>query len=297
MIDFIRVHYRDKSNLETFIMNPENFKKLYTVLEYNSGEVLYPYKVNLQNMELVVNEKSGYVKNSIHKLNNALLQGDGHNHNDFSYSQLCSVIDYLTSNVIDIGSRQLTQLEFGLNINVPIKAEELISKSILMHKLERHSTINEYGSKGYLMAFEHYNYIIKIYDKAKQYNLKDQNILRFEIKFLKAKEFNSLGIFNLNDLKRIEILDNLFQYLLKRFDELLIVDDYSEELIPKEDLEKLNVYSSFLFWDNLSVAKKRQTKINHKEKYLSLLNKYNLLKTKDFLKTKLIEKYNHLLNR
>lgn len=296
MIDFIRVHYRDKGRLEPFIKNRDNFKEMYSVLEYHSAEVLYPYRVKLKNMEVVVNEKSGYIKNSIHKLNNVLLEGEDHNHNDFTYSQLCSVIDYLNTKVIDITTKHLSQLEFGLNIKIPITAERLISKSVLMHKFERHSTIREYGGKGYLMAFEHYNYIIKIYDKAKQYNLKDQNVLRFEIKFLKAKEFNSLGIFKLNDLKNKEVLNNLFQYLLKRLDELLIVDNYSEESLPKDDFEKLNMYSGFTFWDKLNSANKRQTKSNHRKKYLSLLETYNLLKTKTFLRDQLIEKYNQLLN-
>lgn len=297
MIDFVRVHYRDKSRLETFIMNPGNFEKMYSVFEYHSQEVLYPYRVKLKNMELVVNEKNGYVKNSIHKLNNVLLEGDEHNYNDFSYSQLCAVIDYLNTNVIDITTTKLSQLEFGLNISIPITAEQLISRSVLMHKFERHSEIHEYRSKGYLMTFEHSNYIIKIYDKAKQYNLKDQNVLRFEIKFLNAKEFNPLGVFNLNDLKSKEVLNNLFQYLLKRFDELLIIDDYSEDSLPKDDFQKLNMYSSFAFWDKLIIANKRQTKLNHKKKYFSLLKKYNLLNTKDYLRNQITEKYNQLLNR
>lgn len=296
MIDFVRVHYRDNRRLETFIMDPRNFEKMYSVLEYHSGEVLYPYRVKLENMELVVNEKNGYVKNSIHKLNNVLLEGEDHNYNDFSYSQLCAVIDYLNTNIIDITTTKLSQLEFGLNVSIPITAEQLISKSVLMHKFEKHSTTREYRGKGYLKAFEHYNYIIKIYDKAKQYNLKDQNVLRFEIKFMKAKEFNSLGIFKLNDLKNKEVLNNLFQYLLKRFDELLIVDDYFEDFFPKDDFEKLNMYSSSFFWDKLTIAKKRQAKLNHRNKYLSLLKKYNLLTTKTFLRDQLIEKYNQLLN-
>jgi len=296
MIDFVRVHYGDKSRLETFIMNPDNFKEMYSVLEYHSGEISYPYRVKFENMEVVVNEKSGYIKNSIHKLNNVLLEGEDHNYNDFTYSQLCSVIDYLNTKVIDITTTKLSQLEFGLNIKIPMTAEQLISKSVLMHKFEKHSRISKYGGKGYLMSFEYYNYIIKIYDKAKQYNLKEQNVLRFEIKFLNTKEFNSLGVFNLNDLKDKEVLNNLFQYLLKRLNELLIVDDYSEESLSKDDFEKLNMYSSFVFWDKLTSANKRQTKSNHRKKYLSLLEKYNLLKTKNFLRDQLVEKYNQLLN-
>ena len=165
MIDFIRVHYSDKSRLEQFILKPEIFQKTFSVLEMFSGEVLYPYKTNLENMEIVVNEKSGYIKNSIHKLYNLLSKGKEHNHNDFNYSQLCSTIDFLTDNVIDVASTKLTQLEFGLNISIPVKAEDLISKSVLMHNLKRHSSVKEFKGKGYLMMFEHYNYIIKIYDK------------------------------------------------------------------------------------------------------------------------------------
>lgn len=296
MIDFIRVHYRDKNKLESFVMNQENFNRAYTVFEYHSKEVLYPYKVNLENMELVVNEKNGYVKNSIHKLNNLLIEGDEHNHNDFTYSQLCSTIDYLGSNIIDVTNQKLTQLEFGLNINIPITAKELISKSVLMHKFDRHTTINKFKSNGYLMAFEHCNYIIKIYDKAKQYKLKDQNILRFEIKFLSPKEFNPLGVYNLSDLKNKDILKSLFEYLLNRFNELLIVDNFSEESISKEDFEKLNMYSSFTFWDKLNNTNKRQVKSNHKKKYISLLEECKLLKVKTYLRNQLIEKFTQLLN-
>lgn len=109
MIDFIRVHYRDKNRLEKFILNPNQFQKTYSVLEIHSGEVLYPYKTHIKNMEIVVNENHGYVKNSIHKLNNILLENEEHNHNDFNYSHLCSMIDFLKDNVIDIASMKLTQ--------------------------------------------------------------------------------------------------------------------------------------------------------------------------------------------
>lgn len=295
MIDFIRVHFRDKNKLEQFILNPEQFQKTYSVLEMHSGEVLYPFKTHLKNMEIVVNEKHGYVKNSIHKLNNVILENAEHNHNDFSYSQLCSMIDFLSNSVIDISSMKLTQLEFGLNLKIPMSAEELISESILMHNFERHSSVKEFRGAGYMLMFEHYNYIIKIYDKAKQYNIKTHNILRFEIKFLSPKEFNPLGVYNINDLKNKQVLDNLFRYLLKRFDELIIVDDFSNIDITQSDFEKLNMYSSFSFWEKFRKTNKRELKSNHKKKFLSLLIKYNLLTTKTILKNKILEKFNYLI--
>lgn len=296
MIDFVRVNYQDKNRLERFVMNKENFEKVYTVLEYHSREILYPYKTNLSNMEIVINEKGGYVKNSLHKLNNLLMTGAEQNYNDFGYSELCAITDYLKDNVIDVMETKLTQLEFGFNINVPRSAESIIKKSVLMHNLERHTALRKFRGKGYLLEFEHSNYIIKIYDKAKQYN-RNENTLRFEIKFISAKEFNPLGVYNITDLKSKNNLSMLFKYLMKRFDELLIVDDYSENSeIPAEDIYKLNALSSFIYWENLSNNKQRQKKMNHKRKYFKLLETYDLLKTKNMLKNQLVQKFEKLIN-
>lgn len=295
MIDFVRVHYHDKSRLEPFVMEKETFESVITSFQYRTSEILYPYKANLGNMEIVINENGGYVKNSIHKLNNLLLGDQGHNYNDFQYSELCSTIDYMSDNIIDVNEKKLTQLEFGLNISVTKNAKSIIKKSILMHNLERHTALRKFKGRGYLLEFEHTNYIIKIYDKAKQYKRRE-NILRFEIKFISPKEFNPLGIYNLNDLKSKENLKNLFNYMLKRFDELLIVDNITKNVeITARDLDNLNIYSSFAYWENLSENNQRQTKMIHKRKYHALLEKYDLLKTKKTLRALLIEKFENLI--
>lgn len=297
MVDFVRVHYSDKSRLEPFVMRQENFEKVITSLDYHATEVLYPYKTNLGNMEIVINENGGYVKNSIHKMNNLLVTGQDHNYNDFPYSELCSTIDYVSDKIIDVNERKLTQLEFGLNINVTKRAETIIKKSILMHNLERHTALRKFKGKGYLLEFEHTNYIIKVYDKAKQYN-RLENTLRFEIKFISTKEFNPLGVYNLEDLKSKENLQNLFNYMLKRFDELLIVDDITKNIeIKAKDLDDLNIYSSFAYWENLSDNNQRQKKMIDKRKYHALLEKYDLLKTKRTLKALLVEKFEELINK
>ena len=297
MIDFVRVHYSDKSRLEPFVMEKETFESVITSFQYRTSEILYPYKANLGNMEIVINESGGYVKNSVHKLNNLLLTGDGHNYNDFPYSQLCSTIDYLSDNIIDVNEKKLTQLEFGLNISVTKRAETIIKKSILMHNLERHTALRKFKGRGYLLEFEHTNYIIKVYDKAKQYK-RLENTLRFEIKFISPKEFNPLGVYNLEDLKSKENLENLFSHMLKRFDELLIVDDITKngEIIPR-DLDDLNIYSSFAYWSNLSDNNQRQKKMVDKRKYNALLEKYDLLKTKRTLRALLVEKFEGLINK
>ena len=297
MVDFVRVHYSDKSRLEPFVMRQENFEKVITSLDYHAAEVLYPYKANLGNMEIVINENGGYVKNSIHKLNNLLVTGQDHNYNDFPYSELCSTIDYVSDKIIDVNERKLTQLEFGLNISVTKRAETIIKKSILMHKLDRHTALRKFKGRGYLLEFEHTNYIIKVYDKAKQYKRRE-NTLRFEIKFISPKEFNPLGVYNLEDLKSKENLENLFNHMLKRFDELLIVDDITKNIeITARDFDDLNIYSSFAYWENLLNNNQRQKKMIDKRKYHALLEKYNLLRTKRTLRALLVEKFEELINK
>jgi hypothetical protein len=297
MVDFVRVHYSDKSRLEPFVMENETFESVITSFQYRTSEILYPYKANLGNMEIVINESGGYVKNSVHKLNNLLLAGDGHNYNDFPYTQLCSTIDYMSDNIIAVNEKKLTQLEFGLNISVTKRAETIIKKSILMHKLERHTALRKFKGRGYLLEFEHTNYIIKVYDKAKQYKRRE-NTLRFEIKFISPKEFNPLGVYNLEDLKSKENLENLFNHMLKRFDELLIVDDITKNIeITARDFDDLNIYSSFAYWENLLDKNQRQKKMIDKRKYHALLEKYNLLRTKRTLRALLVEKFEELINK
>jgi len=62
MIDFIRIVYKDKSVIEPFICDKNNFDELITSLERHSGDVRYPYKVSLDNIEIIANNKIVYLK-------------------------------------------------------------------------------------------------------------------------------------------------------------------------------------------------------------------------------------------
>jgi len=296
MIDFIKIYYRDKSIFEPFVTEEKNFKNLYQTLEMHTGELSYPARTKLESMDVVVSGKSGYVKNSIHKLYNVLESGDDHNHNDFTYFMLCDCIDYLSNNLLDINEADITQLEFGLNINVEIPAEIIIKRNVLMYQEKGYNHNRKYYGKGELKQFDRYNYFFKIYDKAKQYGL-DQNIIRFELKFIRKKQIQDLGVYSLYDLKNKRILRKLFALLLKRFDELIIVDsiiDYS--VLDEKDLNKLNSYKNPEFWEELKVSKSRATKSRKLKDFKRILDKYNLLKTKTTLRNSLIQKYIFLIN-
>src|SRR5690606_19279531 len=136
--------------------------------------------------------KYGYVYNSIHKAFNDRMYQVAHNHDDFGYYNICEMIDYISTRVIDVDVATLTQFEFGFNIEVPVPACQIIRQNILMHKLKGANHNRMFNGGGVLMQFDHHNYVVKVYDKAMQYRL-STNILRFEIRFLKAKEFQKHG--------------------------------------------------------------------------------------------------------
>jgi hypothetical protein len=296
MIDFIRLYYREKTDFESFILDSRNFERVNTVMEYHTGEVTYPYTTRLGIMDLGVSQKSGYVKNSLHKLHNFNTTGKEQNYDDFGYSKLCKTIDFLSKRVINASTTKLTQLEFGLNLEIDKLPESVVRRNFLMHKLLGGSS-NTYQGKGELKQFSHKNYFIKVYDKRKQFDL-EENVLRFEIKFIKAKEFQNLGIYNITDLKSKKNLQNLFQYLVKRFDELTIVDDFDEDTISdKEDYNHLSRYTKPNFWSEEIKGKHQQFKARHRKKFTSLLAKNDLLKTKVYLKDLLIQKFITLINQ
>ncbi|MCH3883473.1 hypothetical protein [Tenacibaculum aquimarinum] len=294
MIDFVRLKYLDKEKMEKFITNSDNFKRCYTKMEYHSGEILYPYNVYLKKMEVSVNEKSVYLKNSLHKMANYIEHEEDHNYNDFGYKRLCDTIDYLNRKVIDSYSARLTQLEFGLNINTPIPAENIIENNILFHKHKLHNVDTNFNGKGKYKQFEYSNFYIKIYDKAKQYKL-DTNILRFEIKYKGAKGINALGIYNLLNLKDKVVLKLLFKHLLKRFDEHTIIDEITDKVSKKDKKDLIN-YLSFNYWVNLSKRENRNLKVKHKKRFNALLEKNNLLHTKNLLRKSLIKRFETLLD-
>ncbi len=295
MVDFVRLFYRDKDKFEHFVCQEENFKELDTLFGLHTGQIKYPYRTCFNGLEVKVTSKHGYVYNSIHKAYNDKFSQDAHNHDDFGYSKLCYMLDYISSKLIDVDIANLTQFEFGFNIETPVSAQQIIRNNVLMHKQKGANHNRVFNGRGELRQFDYHNFVIKIYDKARQYSL-PQNILRFEIRFLKAKEFQKYGIYKITDLKDKQKLRKLFICLMQRFNEMTIVDSYDESTIPENDLCKLIRYNSYSYWERVISSRSNQTKMRHIRAYQELLNKHNLLQVKSLLKGLLQKKYLQLIN-
>lgn len=297
MIDFIRIHYDYTEELEEFILHTDNFTEVEQVLEYHSKEVRYPYKANFKNFQVVVNVSSGYIKNSLHKYFDLLQGGNGENNSDFSFSNVIKMIESLEERFVGLNHAKLTQLEFGLNIQIEIPAKLIVKENILMHKFNSPTIDTDFDGKGQYKQFNYRQYYIKTYDKALMYKVYQKNILRFEVKFISRKAFNKLGIMFLSDLKVKENINRLFNYLIKKFDEIIIVDDFTEnDNIPEVDLKQIEIYKSSIYWQSLNDRNKRNRRMKSKKDFRRLLEKYNLLKIKAYIRELLIQKFEELIS-
>ena len=297
MIDFIRIHYDYTDELEAFILDPDNFKEVLQVYELHSNEIRYPYKGHFKNFEVVVNVSSGHIKNSLHKYFDLLQGGDGENHSDFSFSNVIKMIESLEERFVGLHHAKLTQLEFGLNIQIDMPARPIVKENILMHKFNSPTIDTDFEGKGQYKQFNYRQYYIKTYDKALMYKVDNKNILRFELKFISRKAFNKLGIMFLSDLKGKKNICRLFNYLLQKFDEMIIVDDFTEnDNIPEVDLKQIEIYKSPIYWQSLNDRNKRNTRMKSKKDFRRLLEKYNLLKIKAYIRELLIQKFEELIS-
>lgn len=199
MIDWVKMLVNTENGVNRLLQSPSlDFTEEYSI---RTGEVTaYPKKAQNKGFEFVVSSpKYAIVTGSLHKY-----YYKGQNYNDFTYNQLVSSIDtFCNSYGLYAGELILQNLEFGVNINTYIPATDILKQVICFKNRVPIKPIDNVS--GYFIEFGMEGYYFKLYDKAKQYKLKD-NLLRLEVKATKSRVFTSLGIRTLADL---QIKENL----------------------------------------------------------------------------------------
>jgi len=290
MVDFIKCIWKAKDILENHLLTLGNFEEVLQTVEYHTGEIRYPITTTFDGMELGVSKRSAYLKNSIHKSFNIFSNGKEYNFNLFTYSNLCEQIDYINSRLPkDIREYPyITQLEFGINIPLDTTVRKIIRNNIVMHDLREVCSKRTFSGRGILKQFNRHDYSLKVYDKSAQYGLNSE-IMRIEIKILKTRKLESMGVFSIGDLKNKDVLENLFNELMHRFKQLTIIDDYNEDDINDNDLTLLRIYSNPRYWQVDIKSKSGTTKARHRKKFDRILEKYNLLNIKAFLMSLMLD--------
>jgi hypothetical protein len=175
---------------------------------------------------------------SLHKFGN----GGLHNYNDFTCEAFTRSLNALYKIFgIKPNNLRLVQLEFGVNIAPPIETTRVLDHLFQFKTIDFANLIH--NKRGYYKQIILNKYILKIYDKAKQFGL-PYNLLRLEVKQTNWSEYRELGIEILADFikhdKRI--------FLKKLMDHFASCVFYDPTVI---DAHKWDKFRNAIYWSEL----------------------------------------------
>jgi hypothetical protein len=295
MIDNVKMSVIDRHRLENHVKN-NNLMELEGKYNIDTGEAKsYPQKGNDLNLDFNITLHSAIISGSLHKYKNLLSGNRNQNHDDFYFCEIQEVILGLIEKYNIEKGTSLTNLEFGFNLAVSKDPKIIIDNNLLMNNYKAHNKHLKFSGTGDYKEFQLTDYRIKVYNKSKQYKL-NTNILRVEIKIIKKRLLQQMGIYCLEDLLDREPIEQLFQLFMNKFEGLNIIDDYDPETIPEKDRNKLNEYTNPNFWIRIKSEKSPKVIYRLKKDFISLLNKYELLVTKNEIRENLNSKFLELLD-
>lgn len=273
-IDYVR--------LEVVGISPDQFfanKKLnFTPVLIFDEIVKYESKHRGLKLEIWMNKKQRVVlSGSFHKFMNHGL----HNYNDFNFESFNRVVREIES-IYNIKPEQLKILclEFGVNIEIPIPVRQVLD-NCLQHK-GKDIEIRISNDKGKYHQAEHDRTIFKLYDKGKQYNLPNINLMRVEDKVTNWTEYRSKGIVTLKDF--IECDKSIFiEKLVRDWNEIIFYDVTAS--IP----DSFKKYSNKNYWRHIKDTKSRTTLKRHKDR-LKALNEATGMNIQKVINDLIIEK-------
>jgi hypothetical protein len=295
MIDNLKLFSTKKDEFETNITS-NRIIELKQFYEPFTGEIKpYPLKGKKLNLEVAINEKTASLTGSIHKYYNLTNDFGLQNYNDFNYSKIKLTTEQIIENFSIAKATSITNLELGFNIIINENPQKYIDNYLLMYDLKAPNRNEKFLGKGDYKEFRRTDYYMKIYNKSKPYKL-DNNVLRVEIKIIRKRLLQLLGVYSLEDILDKQILKNIFELLMQKFEGLTIIDEFNEIEIPPDELERLKNYMNDNYWIRIKQKKTPKQVYILKKDFIMLQIKYNLNKTKHEIKEKLCLKFIELIN-
>ena len=219
----------------------------------------------------VIDDRIVLFTGSIHKLWNALnnikapnyktsYPYKGYNGNLFNYNEIIEVRLHLALLFNCQPNQMIFQnIELGIN-TTPNFNPNLYINGLLYH---RNKPFEFRFNRHFAQVF-HQRYILKIYNKSNQYGMRF-NVLRVELKLLKAIEIDKIGIVSFEDINE-HTLENAKMLLLRRFKEVVYFDHtIRPNSFNQKGKDLLKDYSNQVFWlDTI--------KSNHRDRHKKRLN-------------------------
>lgn len=236
------------------------------------------------------------IRNSLHKLYTASINGEGNNYTDFDLSEIKTSLDRLCRQFgEEIMNYKVTNLEFGLNIKTSLSPKSILENNFLMYNFDNFSQIETFKNKGYYKQYNRSEYYLKFYDKGLQYKL-DCNLLRVEIKIVDSRLLNKLGVKQLSDLTNKDVLESLFNFFIEKVSETNIIDNSTLDDISAKDRTFIKLGKGANYWAELRLNKSSSSFYETRNKFNSILEKYDLLTLKKEIMIALKEKFQKLNN-
>ena len=296
MIDFIRC----STPTTSMSMLDRIGHRVIEPVDKRTMDSIAPLRCKVENIKCKQSKRSGFtMSGSLHKYLNRKTFGEDQNHNDFSLEKVCEAIHLITEDTgLEPDSTYIHSMEFGVNIDPGMPACELLNNHIV--SLGTKSPIRRINQVDYnLMKFGKTEKTLKLYDTALKHGLEDMNLLRVELKFNKARQIKKvIGVeeLTLALLMEKDTYIHLKSCLLSVFDDLLILDT----LIPKstftaDQIALFNLFANSKIWEQSKNPYSPSQKYRMRQKFCDLVQKSDLLQTKNRLEVVLNDKLNYLI--
>ncbi|OAV65776.1 hypothetical protein Barb6_02764 [Bacteroidales bacterium Barb6] len=156
MIDFVKIVF-DKSYKEEMrsLLLSNEFLDFIKTLHLTTGVIDDSTRGKFNNLDILIYpQREIQIKNSLHSLYNSIKTSENINYNDFTLSNIKEVLKSLENAFGKeyLQHTYLTQLEFGFNIELPIKATDFVWEYILTYKNNQHN-YSMSDRKGYIKKF------------------------------------------------------------------------------------------------------------------------------------------------
>ena len=277
-IDFIKA--------EIIGLKPKHFienEKLGNPTSIFKGEQLMKTIYSYKNLRIRIFENNNRIEftGSLHTFYNEGL----HNHNDFNFNAFKESLNTLYN---DLGIRpknlRILHLEWGFNIKPP-RVTNYILDSLLQHCSVNITTGIDCKIEGKYTQFKHANFILKIYNKGKQFKLEIE-LMRIEIKQTNWSKYRAKGISTLQDF--IESDKTIFlNELLNQWGKVILCD------IDNAKNHKFIKYQTSQYWNDLRKDFSGKTFKKHSDR-LKTLNRTIGFNTQDIIMKTIKEKGNEL---
>jgi hypothetical protein len=280
MIDFIRSYHNNKTQFEETVLSGDFYENIERTIDPNTYEEGYPITCSKGGLSISIDEYRAYINCSTKMILYNFSEVKLIKNKNLSYSDFRTSVDCIDGIIVN-DETCMSGVSFGFTIPTHVAGKDIIKMNLLMHKYNHcnHDLVKDRNV--YLKEFVYHNYKIGFYADNKG----GGNFLKVILKLNKSLEFRKFGINNVDDLIQKKGLTDLFNLLIRRFDELILVDSF--EPFEGKDNDDLQNYLSYSYWTTLSNTKSRQTKSRHKKKFEGLITKYNLDSQKVKLKQEL----------